>query len=1138
MRFPKRLFLFFFLLTNSFLYAQYERIRTVLPGYPHVVKDNIACLYGLKNDSGEWVVKPQYNELEFESGQLVYIASKGEKQGVLDASGKIIVPILYDKINAIGDWKKCFFIAQKEAGYGLLNQKGETVFPFLYQTIVPIHLHSEYSHLSFILFDGNLYSIMDQSGKTIVAPTENQLIEPDYICHYKFGIHYTKEKMIYGERVGYGDSTGIRIPPVYKNIVCLHTLKFLLVTDAKTSLHGIVNEAGDTIVPIRYLHIWEDEYKEHRFLALQKGNRIGVYDSIGRVIIPDNTQFQLPNANYYDYYFTFGKNDTLPARRDQKWGYLKGDGTWITAQIYDSIFYPQLYGQYNSIGNMVKLNGKYGLLNYKGKMIIPIEYDTLIQLSGYRREDDYSRHPDKNSLYIATKNDKYGMVNNAGKVTIPFIHDTIFATYYTDKYSDHPIPNYFVGNIYFTNSDSITMFNRHEAEYYYKTAPSVTRFHYYFKANDSILIYRGDGYISFTKFLLGKKFVLKPCLQVIAVPAPYNYENQMMVYSEAWQDTSYFDKNGKPSQNLFKGLTIVGYYNENLVFKNKEGKYGIISSEGKIVKPAIYYGFQSPNTKYMIQEDYVWIKFKPDTTCPFYNSEQPDCACGWQLCNASLNPICKEIFDYPFVINTDLQPMYSNGKAGLFSLSKHRYIVPPRYPDIANIWLNPYQEENGYWNISKNYFLIRPNGQFGLIDGDGNWLTDSSFNYMIPIAKRTNAFDSKRTDTYQERRWLLIGDSSRVVIDENGLVEKDPVWIDSLILQSNVLYDYRGDHMREYIRRDNDPYFGPILDFYQYKPSLSNEDSASIQALRFTSAYLLEQYEYRCRVVPASGYFTYFETSRDLNQYKNTRSTKYQSPQQHLIVSVLFSDENCLSLNFNFNPDTANSTIAGYPWYNLNYRKTATGYSPVTLDSIFCPNVEYPIVLNKLLLEAITKRDDLFLDCGNSDFYFGRTYGRFIFSKEGLVFFLDNKGFQNYNAAKITIPWTKLQPYSRPGGLIDQILGNSLTEHCRPAYDTTAIDLQFEKFTDLKSLLYSDYLKRNKVISFRYLVNDSATQLTGIRFCCENRTVYEVYFTEAISSEEMQTKSSYLYSEKVFIPNRIKKQKLLKMYSIWYYPCE
>lgn len=100
------------------------------------------------------------------------------KYGVIDYTGKIVIPVEFVKIR---DYQNGFFVASKvgrngDIMYGLIDKNGETVIDFEYSDIVG---PSE----GFITYKiGNLYGIMDLSGRIVLEPEYELLSEVVNTC--------------------------------------------------------------------------------------------------------------------------------------------------------------------------------------------------------------------------------------------------------------------------------------------------------------------------------------------------------------------------------------------------------------------------------------------------------------------------------------------------------------------------------------------------------------------------------------------------------------------------------------------------------------------------------------------------------------------------------------------------------------------------------------------------------------------------------------------------------------------------------------------------------------------------------------------------------------------------------------------
>ena len=86
--------------------------------------------WGFKNKKGKWQIKPQFDTVYhyFEFGKA--IVGKDKKYGVITASGKIIIPFVYQEI--LPQIKHFFPVRSEQTKWGFLTTEGEPAFSELY----------------------------------------------------------------------------------------------------------------------------------------------------------------------------------------------------------------------------------------------------------------------------------------------------------------------------------------------------------------------------------------------------------------------------------------------------------------------------------------------------------------------------------------------------------------------------------------------------------------------------------------------------------------------------------------------------------------------------------------------------------------------------------------------------------------------------------------------------------------------------------------------------------------------------------------------------------------------------------------------------------------------------------------------
>ena len=192
-----------------------------------VVKDNLDCLYGIKNPEGDWVVKPKY------------ILLTGYTYG--------------------------YFVTQEGPNYGLLAQDGKELLPCEYSSIEPMNYNWHPQGLGqptqqtstggapilFKVKKNNMRALISASGKTLV-PLSTPFFKADgqqhiIITEYKKPNHFTSYIDLEGNYV-FKDLPGA-IQPFRSNQIALIGLR---TPGSNGTVEGnvrVINKKGQYISP-------------------------------------------------------------------------------------------------------------------------------------------------------------------------------------------------------------------------------------------------------------------------------------------------------------------------------------------------------------------------------------------------------------------------------------------------------------------------------------------------------------------------------------------------------------------------------------------------------------------------------------------------------------------------------------------------------------------------------------------------------------------------------------------------------------------------------------------------------------------------------------------------------------------------
>lgn len=178
-----------------------------------------------------------------------------------------------------------------------------------------------------------------------------------------------------------------------------------------------------------------EEIKEYNYFLLYENNKMGVIDKQGKILIePIYESIQIPNPSKdvficlydYDSQTENYKTKTLNAKNEE-----------IFTQ-YEKVMAISLNGiasdiPYEKSVLIYQKNGKYGLINFEGKVIVKEKYDEIQGLTY------------KEGEFLVKKDDKYGVINLKGAQIIKPEYNTIIADNYYDEQNKYKLAGYIVG---------------------------------------------------------------------------------------------------------------------------------------------------------------------------------------------------------------------------------------------------------------------------------------------------------------------------------------------------------------------------------------------------------------------------------------------------------------------------------------------------------------------------------------------------------------------------------------------------------------------------------------------------------------------------------------------------------------------
>ncbi|TKC00784.1 WG repeat-containing protein [Pedobacter cryophilus] len=303
----------------------------------------------------------EYNDIHQFSEGLASVKT-GKLWGFIDKSGKMVIPAKYDSADAFGNGLAPVKMKGKS---GYINASGKLVIPLIYDDASVF-----YNGLAKVILNGKS-GFIDPNGKVVIA------LKYDRVSFFKDGLALVSQK----GKVGY------------------------------------INTLGYAVIPLLY-----DDYKaeSNGYFAMKKGKYWGFLDKNGAILIDFQfdeivTSFNIPAPNYPGKIPEDGhtllrlRSPIALVNKDHEQFTIDARGKMVgSSKIISPTGYDKFTPFINEVA-AVSLNGKWGMINKKGDVIIPIEYE--------------SEPYEASGLVKVKLSNKFGFLDKTGKIVIPIKYD-------------------------------------------------------------------------------------------------------------------------------------------------------------------------------------------------------------------------------------------------------------------------------------------------------------------------------------------------------------------------------------------------------------------------------------------------------------------------------------------------------------------------------------------------------------------------------------------------------------------------------------------------------------------------------------------------------------------------------------------
>lgn len=327
MGFVLLLFVITWMSTRGFASQRYQDVIDIGNGLLKVESDYYE--YGIINMFGVEILPCDYREISSFSDGLARV-EKGMKSGLINTSGKAVVPCVYDNID--NKFHDGLARVEKDNKYGFVNKSGKEVVPCVYDSVFDF-----YNGIAFVEKD-NKHGIVNKFGEEVVPCVYTSL------NNFSDGLARVQKDGKYG----FIDESGKEVVPlVYFRAEDFCDGMAVVIKDGKC---GGINTSGEEVIPLAYNDItfaWDN------LVLVKKDEKYGYFNRSGEEVLPI----------VYDHIYIFAEDLALVVK-DGKYGYANTSGKIVISLVYD---YAEAFK-----GGLayVKKDGKNGYIDTSGKAVV------------------------------------------------------------------------------------------------------------------------------------------------------------------------------------------------------------------------------------------------------------------------------------------------------------------------------------------------------------------------------------------------------------------------------------------------------------------------------------------------------------------------------------------------------------------------------------------------------------------------------------------------------------------------------------------------------------------------------------------------------------------------------------------------
>lgn len=968
-----------------------------------IAKDPRDCLYGLKDSAGNWVVKPEYNNVEFHRPN--YIVTKGQYQGVVSAKGKLIVPASYEDIDftwcefpenknnrfTVAEgilFRRCveFIHVKKDQRYGLVNPEGKILIAPSLKRITHF-----YRGIAVGITTENRTILIDTNGVTNALPLGYE-IDCDQSAYvglnrFVFSVEQVDSTGRIRTREGVCDHQGkIILQPTFRVIYTLLSHMDAIFADTVEGGMGTFSLNGNQILSCEYQlaqgrENWNFNYYRYDFVYISLGGSNGVIAKGGNLFIPcEYNKIELFNKPLAGSLFLCSNDSTKHVYNE--------NGNKLIDHTFDDL---QIHTRTGFTLIMVKRHNRWGALDPDFNELTPAIFDTIFT-SDYQfilfHSDSCTR------LFYATAYEV--------SCIVPFI-----------PANDLKIERRDLQSSYLNSWDTVGQFFRSNVSTWTDTAEIIDTIVYWCNLGQStqLIESRVDRIITDDSATIVYNVPPYPDYlnidrsgwhEVHDAPSAYSIRKESGVfnfhqarkyltsdsvkYFSVYEHTSYRSKLYSLSgESIGKnvnahGIDIFELDDTTTVIQvyTTTGKTGLFSIDGNMLVDTIY-ALILP-----FDLNHVWVQSHRPTEY---------CEATWNLYSLQTKQLvldtANQWLDNPQEYYYDAYsyaerslPFSTATGVGLWSFSNLTTTIPPLYADIHPL------ENSGHY-----YIIQRFNGETFLADSTGNSILKVDIEFAGLISDPdwydpTNKIDSNLIV-------VLRTNEDELILNNTGIHHYKSLNRDSMFNELPLCTHWNQDYPPFYqkIVCDSDI----VLQFWQRILLCDSVITSPLNA------------DFRRPIESYGNYPHSFGRHYNYCIDSSYNENEYQAGYAELFYEIQFSNKSILAFQ------SHSSRISYKPIAYDNYLLTKAGPTKLQLNDLFTSDSAHQIIIEYLLtyLDSHPRVQSL---CSDKNRYPQLLAERFLITNDSLMLYpdWDYDGYWIQPYIEVSVPWFELKKFLTP----------------------------------------------------------------------------------------------------------------------------